>query len=197
MRFINLTPERTAVLLDSAVDWIGISVPAIREKTYLQITGRKDFPKIRADISHFISRALKVRDENFVMVSITRDKDYLSLQEKEEAIVFWQKLGVKRIEYYNAPISRAGNVPKLRIKPRKSIQGCRSVWTDQMLHVLFNGDIIPCCMDWSREIVLGNVCQQSIEEIWTGERYTRFRNIVSGDIPCPNNFICKKCEDSV
>ena len=35
--------------------------------------------------------------------------------------------------------------------------------------VLTNGDVVPCCRDWSGAYVYGNLAQQSLEQIWAGE----------------------------
>ena len=46
---------------------------------------------------------------------------------------------------------------------------------DDTLTVRWNGDVVPCCFDLTSQIVLGNVMDDSLENIWAGEQYARFR----------------------
>lgn len=34
------------------------------------------------------------------------------------------------------------------------------------LTVLFNGDVTPCCVDWSHKLVIGNINKNSLDHIW-------------------------------
>lgn len=52
-----------------------------------------------------------------------------------------------------------------------------------------DGKLFPCCRGPS-ELEMGNVLQQSFEEIWNGERYQRFRRqMYEGDYP----EVCRTC----
>jgi hypothetical protein len=33
---------------------------------------------------------------------------------------------------------------------------------------MFNGDMVLCCVDYSREQVLGNIADRSIHDVWNG-----------------------------
>jgi radical SAM protein with 4Fe4S-binding SPASM domain len=56
--------------------------------------------------------------------------------------------------------------------------GCRRPW--RSAYVTANGNVLPCCIapfsthDYDG-IVLGNVFEQPLEEIWNGPRYAQFR----------------------
>lgn len=41
--------------------------------------------------------------------------------------------------------------------------------------VLWDGSVVPCCLDHDGSIVLGNLREQSLQEIWTGEAAVCFR----------------------
>lgn len=42
-----------------------------------------------------------------------------------------------------------------------------------------NGNVIPCCLDYDSECVLGNIMEKTIEEIWNGEVRRRFTGNLS------------------
>lgn len=63
----------------------------------------------------------------------------------------------------------------------------------QAMHILANGDSVLCCNDWVREIVLGNVNQSSLEEIWNSKKYlTQAKTIYSGKEI--RSHMCSKCD---
>lgn len=64
-------------------------------------------------------------------------------------------------------------------------------WPQMMAYVTVEGDVTPCCNYYdSRVLKLGNVFEQSGEEIWNGEAYAAFRRQVwGGELP----HICKHC----
>ncbi len=43
------------------------------------------------------------------------------------------------------------------------------------LSINSDGTVSVCCVDWSHGLVVGNVCENSIEEIWNGERFKEIR----------------------
>lgn len=70
---------------------------------------------------------------------------------------------------------------------------CMRPWS--LTYVTANGNVLPCCIspwvtgDYS-SIVMGNIYEQSLEEIWHGKKYTEFRNKLLSDEP-PES--CKNC----
>ena len=57
-----------------------------------------------------------------------------------------------------------------------------------LMYITANGNVLPCCIapfatvDYA-SIVLGNVFNQSLEEIWSGSRYMNFRRQHQSDLP--------------
>ena len=181
-------------LINSKLDYIEFSVLANRKKTYRKAM-HLDFNKTTKGILDFIKIArIQNKGNDYININITRTPGLLSDEEKDEMINFWKNIGIKNINYFSMPTSRVGNVSFLPKVKKDFIYGCKSIWANEMIHILYNGDVILCCMDWKREIVLGNVKTQSICDIWNGENYNRARKMRDGKIESPPNFICKRCE---
>ena len=51
--------------------------------------------------------------------------------------------------------------------------GCRRVYESAVIDS--DGAVVPCCYDWKREYVMGNVFQERLEDIWRNHRYMSFR----------------------
>ena len=61
------------------------------------------------------------------------------------------------------------------------------------LHVMYNSDVICCCMEYSHKNVWGNLKKQSLKEIWNGEKRKDFIDKAVGLKESDDDFICKKC----
>jgi radical SAM protein with 4Fe4S-binding SPASM domain len=60
--------------------------------------------------------------------------------------------------------------------------------------IRYNGDIGPCCCDYDRGVVLGNIKDNSIREIWNNEKFKRMRAELAQGIRTEK--ICKNCNGS-
>ena len=58
------------------------------------------------------------------------------------------------------------------------------------LTVLFNGDVTPCCVDWSHKLVVGNVKNESLDKLWNKQANSLRKDHIEGNIekesPCFN-----------
>ncbi|MFC1809486.1 radical SAM/SPASM domain-containing protein [Candidatus Omnitrophota bacterium] len=182
-----------ASLINSPLTSIKISMLAHRKKTYEKVMGISGFDPIFEQIVSFAELARRKREKNFIMISCTVTPGRISSKEIEEARQFWTERDIQ-YEVIIHPASRAGNLPNIPSPTNKKIRGCNSIWWDEMIHILFNGDVVLCCMDWRRQIVLGNIQKQSIEEIWNSEYYQSVRKMIKGEISADPEFLCYHCE---
>lgn len=73
-------------------------------------------------------------------------------------------------------------------------QGCIRPW--MLMYITANGTALPCCIapfatpDYE-SIVLGNVLEQPMAEVWSGERYQALRGAVLSNAPAP--WPCQHC----
>ncbi len=73
-------------------------------------------------------------------------------------------------------------------------QGCLRPWT--LMYITANGNALPCCIapfataDYPG-IVLGNVFQQSLAEVWNSPRYQALREAILSTDPAP--WPCQHC----
>lgn len=73
-------------------------------------------------------------------------------------------------------------------------QGCLRPWI--LMYITVNGTALPCCVapfatqDYSR-IILGNVLERSVAEVWNGVAYKELRSAVLSEAPAP--WPCQFC----
>ena len=67
---------------------------------------------------------------------------------------------------------------------------CTLPW--EVMTVTWNGDVVPCCYDYDARVVLGNMGEQSLGDIWNGESIQSIRREFMANRV--TNPLCKKCE---
>jgi radical SAM protein with 4Fe4S-binding SPASM domain len=88
--------------------------------------------------------------------------------------------------------SRAGNVSAFKKIDNTCNIAIKCSTNKIKQHVLLpNGDVYLCCMDWSMEHKLGNLIEQSYEEITNSKTY---KHIVDSLTNNKSNTLCWRCE---
>lgn len=70
--------------------------------------------------------------------------------------------------YYKASTIYADKVTRLRVP-------CKLLWCQT--HILCNGDVSACCRDYNGELIVGNILDKPIADIWKNSRYEHYRDI--------------------
>ena len=122
---------------------------------------------------------------------------------KTEYFAFWgdqlKKHGFKRIPEISffTYHDRAGQIKRNQVNfnktVRSSLKGFYCHRMDQWLHFLYNGELILCCMDYSRCTKFGSIEESSIDEIFKSEEYLSLARKMTGMENSGDDFICKKC----
>ena len=68
---------------------------------------------------------------------------------------------------------------------------CWKMWHSCV--ITWDGKVVPCCFDKDAHFTLGNLNQQSFEEIWRGDKYRTFRNSLLRSRE--EIEICKNCTE--
>lgn len=116
----------------------------------------------------------------------------------DEAEAVARELGVRlqAMPHYSEetpppPPPRAGLLRKLfRVRrvfpvPNRFPRMCHSPWSEPYIKV--DGRVFPCC---TNDVSMGNINEQSFEEIWNGPAYRRLRKRIVGALP---PFLCRSC----
>lgn len=80
--------------------------------------------------------------------------------------------------------NRGGNIDWLGFDESdiESLKGKPCYYPFYKLFVDWNGDVLFCSNDWGREIIVGNLLKQTLEEVWFGEKMYEIRNkLMKGD----------------
>ena len=193
----NLDEELSRSLILSGLDCIGISIHAHWAETYQQITGRGDFSRVLNRVTRFVELRNELRPHFRVDIRLVGVRQFLSPEEVDESVAYWKAYNISGVESLLGHVNRAGNLPGTFQVVHRKICGCADRMPYHMAAVLWTGDVVLCCMDWRREVVLGNIRQQSLASIWRSPRRREVMATLQGEQDAPRDFLCKRCEESI
>ncbi len=161
-----------------------------------------NFENTIRNITYFINYKKANGFKNIAFVKQTFPRDFLLkkgvLKEFKKIYNFWKSKGIDWT--FNLFFSRAGNIedfPYKRISKKRLYGFWLSHQPLRWLYILFNGNAVLCCMDYKREVVLGNVSDKSVYEIWNSDLYNKIRDRIylNKYNDKDDNFICSRCDN--
>jgi radical SAM protein with 4Fe4S-binding SPASM domain len=186
-----LTEDMARRLIASGVDKVFFSFDSPYREQYNHIRVGADYDKV----IHNIRRFMEIREEMGVLKPFTRVSMVVMKDNQQEQEAFQELFApivdaVAYVDYLDH--SNQSNPDRMTI-PKASRNGkfcCPQLWQRMFIHP--DGVVTVCCVDAARELKVGNIFEQSAQEIWLGAKYQRLRDLhASGrfsEIPT-----CTKC----
>jgi radical SAM protein with 4Fe4S-binding SPASM domain len=192
---VLLNSELNRKIVGGGLNQINISVNALNDEDYFDITG------VRVDFAKYVENIRNLY-ENRKQLKIYVKINHLALKFKEDEQKFFNTFGnisdyisiegISHIfpEYYSEgerhdEVRYGGGEAKKR-------QICAICF--KTLNVNANGTVSPCSVDWAHKVIVGNLHENSLDEIWNGIPLRELRkrfcldNIAEGEA-------CYDCED--
>ncbi len=178
-------------ILDSPLDRLEFSIDALDAEYFHHMRGIDEYHHVKANVEKFLQ--LKYEQKR----SIPRTSiQFMSTPENQarrgEISAAWEPRlqGDDFIMFINEMdfVDFDRRLPTQTIYERTP---CNWLW--KYCVVLWNGDVALCASDYDGTDIMGNVMEQSLEEIFNGEKYRAYRELhVAGDYAKIAN--CAKCE---
>ncbi len=175
------------------LDALYISFQGVEKEGYEEtMRGSLKFEVTMGNVLYLISKLKESKAKKPFKVIVTMVAT--SKVDPVKAVKFWREKGVKA--KWTPLENRGGNIEEFQsLLPqnakRKRFVNCTRLFKQG--YILFNGDMVLCCTDYSRKVVLGNVFETSIEEVWNNKKSYEIRRLFYegqlDEIP-----LCKTCE---
>lgn len=188
-----LTEDRGHALIRSGLDYIVFSVHGIDAAVYDDVMQGPRFETTLRNVETFIrvKRELGVRHPNVEVWAVrTREVE----EQLPEVKRFWQDRGVR----FKARALDNRAHPEITDNTEMGVDEVAWRYADHCTipfwraWVLWNGDVVLCCVDWERRHVFGNIKDSSLREIWNGPEYRAYRQRMrTGDVA---GTLCENCQ---
>lgn len=128
--------------------------------------GSMSFERTLANVDHFLeiqSRRGLARPKLWITMVDT------ALIDARKAVAYWRSRGVA--SKYTTLENRGGNIRDAELFSKTRSMGYYTTCTRlfKQAYIMFNGDLVLCCVDYSRKQVLGNITHSSLYEVWNSK----------------------------
>jgi len=166
----KLTEKLCHDILLSNVNLLVFSVDACTEELYENIRVHGSFKDVYKNITRFE----EIRAKEYSNSQITTRVSGVKINEEQDEAAFykfWSKIcdevGIKKAaERWNTYENPAH---------ADLISPCNMLW--ERMYIWFDGKVNPCDSDYKSELVVGNVQEKSIKEIWNEEKLNYLRGL--------------------
>jgi radical SAM protein with 4Fe4S-binding SPASM domain len=174
-----LNPDLNLKIIKAGIDRINISVMGVNSKHYKQFAQYTlDFERYVDNIAHLYNN----RDNCIIFVKI--NGDMLSKDDQQRFIdIFTPISSGCAIEHvmdcwydcHMEGVERNKNVGVYG-QPLTHVDVCPYIFYS--FCVQYDGEVSACFLDWNRKLILGNIHQNSLKEIWEGEPLKTLRRVM-------------------
>jgi len=172
---------------------ITFSIDGINQKSYRYYRKGGNLKKVLSNLSYLVNLKDKYGLFNleiiwqFLIMKMNEDQI-------EDARKLADKIGVdqfklKTISIYESHLRYFDFVPENKKYQRKKETKEKCLFTDPgMPFILWNGDVVPCCVGYKKEYIMGNALKGNLIDIWGNKKYKKFRKDNENGV----NFLCNK-----
>lgn len=188
-----LTEQRAYDLIRAGLEYIVFSVHGVDALVYNDIMQGPKFETTIRNIERFLRVKAELKSKTpHVEIWAVRTKDVD--RQLEDVKKFWadRKVKFKARELDNRAHPEITDNDDLTLEGDEWKYATHCVIPFWRAWILWNGDMVLCCVDWERRHVFGNIHEQSIRDIWNSEGYRQYRDRMRA-----NDFagtLCEHCQ---
>jgi len=173
---ILLNKERSLKLLNSDLSRILISIDATTKETYLKMRRADKFDQVVENTKQFYNLKKKL-GKDLPLIRVSMVLTAFNEHEKDDFLNFWKEMAdIVSLQRYRSPFGDYNRDDPLYPKSHQPLKSniCSNLW--QRIVIRSNGDVLACC-DVTNKLVVGNIKNQSIHQIWHGKKMNNFRKL--------------------
>jgi hypothetical protein len=191
-----LGDEESRALIASGLDFLSISFEGYSKEIYERTRVNAVYERTLENIHGFLStKATAGKRKPYTVLQVIQalpgekaDALRPGLDSLRKALATYPSLDESRViglHNYGGKVSASDRTAQTRYTP------CTFLW--YAIYVLWDGTIVPCCVDWWGEYDLGNITEVTLLDAWHGEKAQRLRVLVGSrqyrDVP-----LCRGCD---
>ena len=193
-----LNKVKAQKVIDSKLTQIILSLDGMTKDTYEHIRAKADFEKSVKNLNDFLDLKKKSKSNIYTVVQIIFMKE--TADEVLDFVNHWKTHGALdeiRIRFYSSWAMQEEHINEqyesfvddnISVKRKNP---CRLLW--ESVSVQFDGKVVPCCRDFDSKYVLGDLNDNSLQEIWNGKKLKNLRKEHLDNNY--DNILCKNCNE--
>ena len=183
-----LTAELSKRILDAGIHRLVISLDGMDNETSIAIRGpAARYDKAERNLEALFAHAATLEKPPTIvvqMIDLHRNRF-----QRDAFLEKWGKTGLPFVEAYIKDLGGPDPDTGARSETPPSYM-CGYPWRSVV--VLWDGRVVPCCMDADADLVLGDLNTMTLAEIWAGAEVRRLREqLRKNTIPC--GHLCDGC----
>ena len=177
-----LNSDMAQKLLDSGLDFISFSFDGYDKETYESIRVNSNFERTMENIRYFLELKKRLgRKKPYTLLQVINLPTIIKTEKRQKEEFIEKFRGLTKFKFVT-PHRFGGKIQEEKTGTRYAYTGidkkvkyvpCPYPWTSMSIY--WNGDVVPCCIDFHGNYVVGNVKKDSIRDIWNSERLKELR----------------------
>jgi radical SAM protein with 4Fe4S-binding SPASM domain len=184
----KLTTLLNKDIVSAGLQRINISLEGLSDERYLAVAGvKQEFSEIVNGVKDLYARKKAAKSDLVIYVKIAdqahalkgESNQVFTLTENERKFFFdtfkehCDEIFIEKVvpQWAETQENKQNNVDSTgmygqRVTANKDV--CPFVF--MYMHFNCDGSVSPCTLDWPRKVIIGNVLNESVKQIWTGSR---------------------------
>lgn len=181
--------EMLRQLIEAGLSRIQFSIDAISQETYDKVRVGGKYERIIDNINMLL-KLKKEMNSVTPLIRVNFVRTEINEHELNDFIEYWvDKVDMIGIQEMVNPFSD-DRVGSKTTKDKKGFFRCAAPFKE--IVVTHKGDVLPCCTFLAEEMPVGNIYEQTIEEIWKGRKMEGLKEIHRKGEYWKNPY-CKQC----
>jgi len=169
-----LTEDKITALVDGGIlHEINISFQGISKRVYETSMPGLNFERTKENVEQLI-RYVRKHGRKEPEITVTMVHTRIVAPELKEARDYWKRLGVKVrvLDYEN----RSGETDDtIAVEEMLPYDACKRPFNTAV--ITFDGKVVLCCVDYKRKMVMGDLHEESLYDIWNGMKFREVRRL--------------------
>ena len=167
-----LTEEKAKVFIEAGLSLISFSFDGYNKHSYEQIRINANFDKTTANIERFLKIKDKMKSKTpKTVMEVMEDLDGFEYEQHEKD-TFLKRMKLIDRFIFKKPHNWGGNV-SIDTFDEKDLLPCTMPWHAQV--ILWNGKVGPCPHDFFAKIILGDVNENSLTDVFNSPQTQELR----------------------
>jgi len=186
-----LTPPIINKLIDAGLDEMKISFYGTDRNTYNKTMVGLDYDTTIARVHDFfrIRRERKKNNPKVIIQYLPQESN--NAQTDKFCLLFLNVIDKNIGDSLNIfSLHNYGDGRNYRCMGKKCYSICDYPWRTMV--ILYDGTVVPCCLDFNGALPVGDVHNNTVEEIWNGPVYNKMRDDFK-KLRYDSYSLCKRC----